>query len=443
MTPSRFLRPTVRNGRFGKVAVAVAILAALSAGCRPAAGPPPAPPPPAVTVSNPIMQSVQGYFEYNGYLDAIETVQVKARVKGYLEKVHFVDGTDVVKGAPLYTIDPREYEAVVAKSEADIERGKADQTNAEAQIKLAEAELTRQTQLGPAASQADKDKAVATLAVTKAQLKTAVANTRAADAALRSAKLDLEYTSITAPITGKINRTLVTQGNLVGQNETTLLTTIVRMDKLYVYFDAPERDLVDFLQSKASDKIAAVRMEVAVTGERGYPHIGTIDFRENRVDPGTGTVRVRGELDNKLGSDGKNRELYPGLYAKVRVPNGPARNLPVIPEAALMTDQEGRYVYVLKPDDTIRKQNVDVVRQVFWKKPAPAESSAPGWMLGSPAGSDAKLPASAPQPVQSIVAIQAGLAPTDRIVVNGLQKAFPGQPVKPEVRELLPPPPAK
>lgn len=431
MTPFRTVR---------RAMAILAIFVGCTAGCRPPAEAPKAPPPPSVTVSRPVIQSVQGYLEYNGYLDAIETVQVRARVKGYLEKVHFVDGVDVTKGTPLYTIDPREYKAMVAKAEADIERARADHANAKAQEKLAEAEVKRQKALGTAASAAEVDKAEALLAVAQAQIKTALANERAGESAKRTAELELEYTDIKAPIDGRINRTLVTQGNLVGQNETTLLTTIVRMDKLYVYFDAAERDLVDFLQSKAADR-AAVRMEVAVTNERGFPHIGKIDFRENRVDTGTGTVRIRGELENPLGPDGKNRELYPGLYAKIRVPNGPARDLPVIPEVALMTDQEGRYVYVLTEKDTIRKQTVDVVRQTFWRKPKSTDTAEPGWKIG--AGANPKAPDAAELPVQSMVAIQSGLSPTDRVVVNGLQKAFPGQPVAPDLRELIAPSPKK
>jgi multidrug efflux system membrane fusion protein len=414
------------------------VAAALAAGCRPAAPAPQAPPPPAVTATKPVLHAVQGYLEYNGHLDAVETVQIKARVKGYLEKVHFVDGVDVVKDAPLYTIDPREYRAAVAKVEADIERAKADRANAQAQIDLAKAELKRQKSLGPAAAASEMDKAVASVAVAEAQLKTALANEQAGRAALRTANLELEYTDIKAPIDGKINRTLVTQGNLVGQNETTLLTTIVRMDKLHVYFDAAERDLVDFLQSKSTDRTVPVRMEVAVTNERGYPHVGSIDFRENRVDTGTGTVRIRGELDNPVGPDGKTRALYPGLYAKIRVPSGPKRELPVIPEVALMTDQEGRYVYVLKEDNTIRKQTVTVLRQVVWKRLS-GEPNEPVWSLPAPDGAKDAQPVA----VTSIVAIEAGLETTDRIIVNGLQKAFPGQPVTPELRVLTPPPAAK
>jgi membrane fusion protein, multidrug efflux system len=431
MTPFLPVRPAV---------LGAAILLVSSVGCRPPAAMPPAPPPPAVTVSRPVVQPVQGYFEYNGYLDAIETVQIRARVKGYLEKVHFVDGVDVTKRTPLYTIDPREYKAMVAKAEADIERARADHANAKAQEKLAETEVKRLKALGTAVSAAEIDKADALLSVAQAQIKTALANERAGDSAKRTAELELEYTDIRSPIDGRINRTLVTQGNLVGQNETTLLTTIVRMDKLFVYFDAPERDLVDFLQSKAVDR-AAVRMEVAVTNERGFPHVGKIDFRENRVDTGTGTVRIRGEIENPFGPDGKNRELYPGLYAKIRVPSGPKRDLPVIPEAALMTDQEGRYVYVVKDDNAIHKQSVDVVRQNFWRKPKSIDGSEPGWMIG--AGADPKASDAAAAAVQSMVAIQSGLAATDRVVVNGLQKAFPGQPVTPDLRELIPPSPKK
>ncbi len=412
-------------------------------GCQPAKSPPPAPPPPSVTVIQPVSYPVQSYHDYNGYLDSFEMVEIRARVKGYLEKVHFVDGTDVVKGQDLYTIDPREYEAMVARAEADIERAKADQANAEAQIALAEAELKRQESLGDAASASDKDKAVATLAANKALLKTAVANTSAGEAALRSAKLQLEYTKIKAPISGKINRTLVTQGNLVGQNEPTLLTTIVRIDKLYVYFDTAERDLVEYLQSLSTDTTEAVEISVGVTSEEGFPHKGKIDFRENRVDTGTGTVRIRGELDNPLAVDKKNRILYPGLYSRIRLPNGPRRNLPVIPEEALMTGLEGRYVYVVDENNQVIRRPVEIVRQAVWKASPPGQQVNGAWVVTTELKADSDdSKKSVTKPIQSIVAVASGLTVQDRIIVNGLQKARPGGTVNPEISTLVPPPEA-
>jgi RND family efflux transporter MFP subunit len=429
----KLLPPTL----FGTLVVAVV-------GCQGQNAAPPPPPPPTVTVSKPILHTVQNYNEYNGYLESVEMVEIKARVKGYLEKVHFNEGSEVEKGKVLYTIDPREFEAGVAKAQSDIERAKADKANADAQIQLAEAELARLDKLGTAAAQNEKDKAVATLAANKAQMKTAVAMEGAGEAALRMAKLDLEYTKITAPITGQINRTLVTQGNLVGQAEPTLLTTIVRMDKLYVYFDAPERDLVAFLQAapeiRPTGSDRTVPVEVAVTNERGYPHAGKIDFRENRVDTGTGTVRIRGELDNPRGPDGKNRALYPGLYAKARVPNGPPRDLPVIPEEALMTGQEGRFVYVVGEGNVAQKRTVVVSPQVVWRTPPPANAPPePGWEIVPPPPKPDGKP-TPPKAVTSIVAIESGLSPADQVIVNGLQKVVPGRPVTPEEWTLQGPP---
>lgn len=430
----------VRAFVFGSLAAITSLAGVGCADKKPEMKPPP---PPAVVVAQPVVQSVKSFYEYNGYLDSVEMVQIRARVKGYLEKVHFTEGVEIEKGADLYTIDPREYQATEAKALADIERAKADGANAQAQIDLAQAELDRQNKLGTAAAQTDKDKAAATLAANKAQLKTAIANEHAGDAALRNARLDLEYTHIKAPIGGLISRTLVTQGNLVGQNETTLLTTIMRMDKLYVYFDAAERELAGYLQAAGTGaKATGLGIDVGVANDVGFPHHGTIDFRENKVDTSTGTVRIRGWLENPLPPGGNSRLLYPGLYAKVRVPAGPPRDLPVIPEDALMTGQEGRYVYVVGPDNVAIKQTVTVVPQVFWKVLPGAK--APGWMLNptgpppkNPDGTEGQLPP--PKAVQAMVAIEAGLSVGDRIVVNGLQKVYPGKPVTPEIAELQAP----
>ncbi|MDB5311734.1 MAG: hypothetical protein JWO38_5936 [Gemmataceae bacterium] len=412
-------------------------------GCQRVKAPPSPPPPPPVTVARPVMYPVQGNYEYNGYLDAVETFQARARVKGFLNEVRFREGEEVKAGDLLYEIDPREYKANVAKSAADIEKAKADIASAEAQIKLAEAELERMNRAAAsgAAAKTDQDKAVATLAANRAQRDAAVANRDAAVAARQTAELELGYTRIVSPIDGRISRTLVTKGNLVGQNETTLLTTVVSLDPLYVYFDIPERDLVEHqrtLQAQAVPSgVAAqpVPIEIGVASEEGYPHRGQLDFRENRVDTGTGTVRVRGRIPNPAHQPTGSRLLYPGLYARVRTPAGPARSRPVLPEDALMTGQEGRFVYVVGPGDVVEKRTVTVGPQV-WKPAQPGE--APAWVLAPPmappAGAD-KGPAG-PAPVRSVVAIEKGLNPGDRVVVNGLQRARPGAPVAPDEWEL-------
>lgn len=437
----------------------VALLALLTAaglapvGCRPPAAPPAAPPPPLVTASRPVSYPVQSYYEYNGYLEAIESVQVKARVKGFLDKVHFTEGDEIKAGDPLYTIDPREYEAAEARAKADIKKSEADMANARAQVQLAEAELGRIRRIGPAAAATEVDKAVATLAANKAQLDVAAANRDAGEAALRTARLDLEYTRIKSPIDGRISRTQVTAGNLVGQNESTLLTTIVSVDPLYVYFDVPERDLIEYQRSLRLDPASTpevVPVAVGVATEEGYPHLGQIDFRENRVDTATGTVRIRGRVPNPKVPPGYARVLYPGLFARVRVPNGGPKPRLVLPEEALMTGQEGRFVYVVGKENVVQKRTITVGTRV-WRAPPPGPNAPPGWVLNNPkppanggsapAGPPGPPPSPAPTTVsaRSVIAIDAGLEPGDLVIVNGLQKARPGAPVTPDVWDLKPP----
>jgi RND family efflux transporter MFP subunit len=416
------------------------IVLAVVVGCRAKQAQVQEAPPAKVTVAHPVIYPVQTYMEYNGNLDAMETVQIRARVKGLLNKIEFTEGEEVKDKDLLYQIDPREYDAQVAKSTADIAKSNADIANANAQIKLAETELARvNTAVSKGVmSTSDQDKAVAQLAANRAQLDSAKANVDAGEAALKTAKLNLEYTTIKSPIDGRISRTLVTKGNLVGQNESTLLTTIVRMDPIDVWFEVPERDLIEYQRSlegkKHNPEDREVTVEVAVATEEGFPHVGKINFRDNRVEPGTGTFKIRGRLPNPRVS-ATQRLLYPGLYARVRIPTGAPQPRPVIPEDALMTGQEGRFVYVVKDDDTVEKRTVTVGPQV-WAPPPPGSPPEPGWSLINPAA-----PTHHSQP-QSMVAILQGLDAKDLVIVNGLQKARPGAKVAPDEWELrgLPPP---
>jgi RND family efflux transporter MFP subunit len=435
------------------LAFSVLVLAVV-VGCRAKPAQTPEAPPAKVTVAHPVIYPVQTYMEYNGNLDAMETVQIRARVKGLLNKIEFTEGEEVKDGELLYQIDPREYEAQVAKSNADIAKSNADIANADAQIKLAETELKRvNTAVSKGVmSTSDQDKAVAQLAANRAQLDSAKANVQAGEAALKTASLNLEYTKITSPIEGRISRTLVTKGNLVGQNESTLLTTIVRMDPIDVWFEVPERDLIEYQRSLEGKKHipavtvmtriarqmatalmmgkqfspadSEVSVEVAVATEEGFPHVGKINFRDNRVEPGTGTFKIRGRLPNPRVS-ATQRLLYPGLYAKVRIPTGSPQPRPVIPEDALMTGQEGRFVYVVKGDDTVEKRTVTVGPQV-WAPPPPGSPPEPGWSLVNPAEPTHHIPP------QSMVAILQGLEAQDRVIVNGLQRARPGAKVAPD-----------
>jgi RND family efflux transporter MFP subunit len=434
--------------RFSSRLITLPILAAAIAfvlGCRGGTPPPPNFPPPQVTVARPLIKNIQHYLEYNGFLDAVETVQIRARVKGFLNQIEFKEGDEVKKDELLYQIDPREYKAAVAKSKADIAKAQADIANADAQIKLGEAELDRADRAykGSVAAKTDLDKAVAQLAAYKAQRETAAASVDAAKASLQTAQLDLDYTTILAPISGRISRTLVTKGNLVGQNESTLLTTIVSVDPLYVYFDVPERDLVEHLRTlqekPGSLSDTTQKLFVGVATEDGYPHEGRINFRENHVENGTGTIRLRGQIDNPLlhASNTNERLLYPGLYARVKVPIGKDLPLPVIPEEALMTGQEGRFVYIIGPENKVEKRAVKVGPQ-YWAAPSPGSPPQPGWTLRNPKppAPDEQKPGAPPVPaviqLQSIVAIDEGLKGDERIIVNGLQKARPGAPVSPD-----------
>ena len=397
------------------------------------------------------MQKVQSYYEYNGYLEAIESVQVSARVEGVLTGILFEEGDEIEKGKPLYTIDNREYLAGVAKSEADIAKAEADAGNAATQVKLAQSEFDRLKGLGAAAvSKSELEKAEGTVAVNQAQLKLAVASKASAQATLSSSKLKLEYTDIKAEISGRISRTLVTRGNLVGQKDPTLLTTILSVDPLFINFDVPEQDFVEYQKSVSVDAFTRpakgdLRVDIGIVNEQGYPHVGFMDFRDNRVETGTGTIRLRGRIPNPTVGAQKSRLLYPGLYSRVRIPRGEPQEMLLIPEDALMTGQEGQYVLAIGPDNTVMKRSVKVGRQI-WRSPAPDEAKVPGWSLVPPksaAPSDAAAPA-----LRSLVAIERsrvpgkGLTEADAVIVVGLQKARPGAAVQPEVWELSGPPPA-
>lgn len=407
-------------------------------GCQRVRQSPPTPPPPTVSVAKPINQTVQMYFEYNGNLDAVENVQITARVKGFLNEVLFKEGDEVKQGTLLFKIDPREYIAAV-------KRAAADHQKAATELKRAQKEEDRVKKLRAtgAISEEEFEQRVAARETAEAILKQT-------EAAQEASQLQLDYTQIHSPITGQISRTQVTRGNLVGQNENTVLTNIVSMDPLFVYFDVPERDLVEYQRSLQAGQQAellsqSLPVEIGVATESGYPHAGVLDFRENRVDMGTGTVRLRGRIPNPRIPPGNARLLYPGLYAKIRLPSGAPKTMPVVPEDALMTGQEGRYVYVLGEGNVVQKRSVTLGPIVYRASPATAEQQ-PGWTLTAPGTPTSVTSPSSkddkPVAVPAIIAIASGLTIEDRVVINGLTKARPGLPVAPEMRELRPPPSA-
>jgi multidrug efflux pump subunit AcrA (membrane-fusion protein) len=211
------------------------------------------------------------------------------------------------------------------------------------------------------------------------------------------------------------------------------------MDPLYVYFDAPERDLMRYQQYRRGKGGPAAPVEVGIGTDQGYPHHGEIDFQENRVDVGTGTVRLRGRVANPASGPNGTRILYPGLYTRVRVPAGDPERRPVIPEDAIMTGQEGRFVFVLAAGDVVEKRVVTIGTRI-WQAPPPGSPPEPGWSLVNPApASNGGVPGPIRESARAIVAIDKGLTTDDRVIINGLQKSRPGSPVAPEIWELRAP----
>ena len=419
------------------IAFLALVIGAVFAGCR---GKQAAPhqAPPEVIVTHPVTTPVRAYLEYNGYLDTTEVVEVKARVKGLLTAIHFTEGTELAKGELLYEIDQREYLTAEKKALAELQKTKADVLNWQAQIKLAEAELERARTASKSGvgAKTDLDRAVAQLDVNKAEKAAAEASRDAAEAALHTARIQLGYTQISAEIGGRISQTRVTVGNLVGQTEPTLLTTIVRMDELYIRFDVPEVDLVEYLRMMMAGPVpgptsSKIDVEVGVASEKGYPHHGKIDFQENKVETSTGTIRIRGRVPNPIGPSGV-RPLYPGLYARVRVPTSEPKPQLAIPEDCIMTGQEGRYVYVVRPDNVVERRIV-TPGPVVWKSPPSTPGEVPpSWMMvntNPTPTAEGKAPVPARRPVKSVVAIMAGLDAADRVIVDGIQKARPTLPV--------------
>lgn len=372
------------------LALFVLALLGLAAGCRQA--PPPAapvPPPARVIVAHPTEEMLAATREYTGHLEAVETVMVRARVRGILQSVKFRDGAEVQEGDLLYEIDPTEYEAVVAEKRAELNR-------LEQQEKLAasEANRSRELFLQNAASEETLDAKVNQLAVVQAELQRALAT-------LRQAELSLSYTKIYAPISGRVGRTLVTVGNLVGFSEPTLLTTIVKMDPIYVQFDIPERDLLAYEQAAQEEaekgdgswSLMQAPLAVGLETETGYPHAGVISFRDNRVDNETGTAYLRGSLPNA------DRKLIPGLFCRVQVPIGEPKPRLLVPETALAADQAGRFVLVVNKDDTVEQRRVEI------------ESG-----MGK----------------RGFLSIAKGVTASDRVIVSGIQKGRPGSKVAAE-----------
>lgn len=361
------------------------------AGCArgPAEAPVTAPTP--VTVSYPVERDVTDHADFTARIAAVDSVEVRAHVWGYLDKVNFKEGALVKKDEVLFEIDPRPYQAMLNQAKAKVAQD-------EAQLKYDEAEYQRNLNLVRAAavSQSDLDKSAAARGVD-------LANIAADKAAVASRQLDLEYTKVIAPVSGRVSRYVVTVGNLIqsgDQNGGTLLTTIVSVDPIYAYFDVDDRTaarvqrfLREGQSNSAADSDVPISLELAM--EKGYPHQGTINFVDNQVNPKTGTLRARGVFPNK------DVVLAPGFFARVRVPIGEPHKALLITDRAIDTDQGQKIVYV------VNDKNEVVSRPI---------------RLGALH--------------DDLRAVEEGLTPGDRVIVNGLQQIRPGASVEPTLVDM-------
>ncbi|HEY2378988.1 MAG TPA: efflux RND transporter periplasmic adaptor subunit [Gemmatimonadaceae bacterium] len=360
---------------------ATALLAAATAsGCKRAES---APPPPQVTVAPALTRPVADEEEFTGHFDAVNSVEVRPRVSGFVERVSFAEGAIVHQGDILFTIDARPYDADMARADAMLEQARTRK-------QLADMELERAQRL--VATQAISREELDARTSERAQSDAAV---RAADAAVRVARLNLEWTVVRAPITGRVSRAEITTGNLVqaGPPASTLLTTIVSLDPMYVYFDCDEQAYLKYLRGGDRGASGGTRpigepVYVGLAGEAGFPHQGTLDFIDNRVDRTVGTIRVRARMPNT------SLAFTPGLFARVRLVAGERHAATLIQDRAIGTDQDRKFVLVLKEDNTLAYRPIAIGRLV-----------------------------------DGLRVVESGLEPGERVVVNGLMRVRPGMKV--------------
>jgi RND family efflux transporter MFP subunit len=343
-------------------------------------------PPPQVSVAQVLEKRVKDWDEFTGRLQAVETVEIRPRVSGYIDKVAFTEGSQVKSGDLLFIIDPRPYQAEFDRAAADVKRYKTA-------LELARIELVRVQRLkdSGAVSEEELDERKSTVAQGEA-------NVAGAEAARETASLNLNFTRVTSPIAGKASRAEVTRGNLVtgGINGGTLLSSVVSMDPIYLYFDADEQSYLRYTQTAhsgvgPSSNAAQNPVQIGLANEEGFPHAGAVDFVDNQLNPQTGTIRARAVLQNK------NGQFTPGLFARVQLLVSGEYSAILIEDRAVNTDQNQKYVLLLGANNQIEYRKVKLGRVI-----------------------------------EGLRIVREGLKSGDVIVVNGAQRAHPGVTVTPQ-----------
>lgn len=399
MTPKSLSRSLPRlPGRF--LAASLLLTLGLSACKRGAAGPggPPQAGPPEVTFAAPIARHLTDWDEFTGRLTSREKVDVRPRVSGYITEVSFTEGTEVKEGDLLFTIDPRPYEAIVQRLEAVLAQARTT-----ADLAAVEAKNATALRQGQAISLEESERRLKSAAGEQSAV-------RAAEAAVRAAKLDLEFTQVRAPISGRVSDARVTVGNLVtggAQGGSTLLTTIVALDPIYCDIEVDERSALKYREmhktgERQSALFAKIPAEMALVTQQGWPHKGVIDFVDNQINPATGTIRARAVFPNA------DRLMSPGFFAKVRIPGSGEYDGLLIRDSAVGDDQGSSYVWVLDAEDKAVYRPVTL-----------------GPLL------------------DGLRVVRSGIKADDRIVILGLMAVRNGVKVKPTAGSMeLPPPPA-
>ncbi|MDR9226261.1 Efflux pump periplasmic linker BepF [Burkholderia multivorans] len=360
---------------------ACVLLLALS-GCHDGQGGAPSAPLPEVGVATVVPRTVRIADEFNGRVEAVDAVELRPRVSGYLQRIRYKEGDLVAQGAVLFEIDPRPYRIALDRAIAQQQRARAAEHLARVQLQrvqtLIDAHATSQEELDNARAAAEQ----------------ARADLQAADAAVADAKLNLGFTEVRAPIAGRVGRALATAGNLARADDT-LLTTVVSQDPVYVYFDCDEQSYLRYNAQRADPAhraIGADPVRVGLANETGFPHAGTVDFLDNRLDPQTGTIRARVRLPNA------DHTFTPGLYARVQLVSGRERSAVLVDDKAVLTDQDRKYVYVIGPGDKALRRDVTIGRDLDGQR-----------------------------------IVEKGLNAGDRVVVDGVQRIYyPGAQVKPK-----------